>query len=185
MFKSHQDLIDWVKTTGRCLGYAIITRRSKKDASGVLAKVILMCNRGGIYKNKKSTSNRTSKKINCPFQLVGKYSKMYDSWMLRIKCEKHNHEPTLDMEGHPHADVIADADVTAVPAEDEPTFGRPFQPHRDLVLNKLQGPFLMSDSLVNCPTFHDLCFSMQIVIDLNIMLFTCREQSGSVGNMSK
>ncbi|PWA74776.1 FAR1 DNA binding domain-containing protein [Artemisia annua] len=139
VFKSHQDLIDWVKTTGRSLGYAIVTQRSKKEASGAMTKVMLMCDRGGICKNKKSTSNRTSKKINCPFQLVGKYSKMYDSWTLRVKCEKHNHEPTLDMEGHPHANVIADADVIAIPAESEPTFGRPFFMSDSLEGDHVQG----------------------------------------------
>ena len=54
------------------------------------------------------TRNKTSKKTNWPFQLVGKYLKRYGSWRLRVRCEKHNHEPALDMEGHPYAQRLSD-----------------------------------------------------------------------------
>ncbi|GKC35738.1 FAR1-related sequence 5-like protein [Tanacetum coccineum] len=93
----------WVKTKGRSLGYAIIIRRSRKEENGFISEVVLMCNHGGIDKSKNLTTDKTSKKINCPFQLVGKYSLWECGWTLQVICEKHNHEPALDMEGHPHA----------------------------------------------------------------------------------
>ncbi|GKA10322.1 FAR1-related sequence 5-like protein [Tanacetum coccineum] len=103
VFKSHEDMTDWVKTKGRSLGYAIIIRRSRKEENGFISEVVLMCNHGGIDKSKNLTTDKTSKKINCPFQLVGKYSLWECGWTLQVICEKHNHEPALDMEGHPHA----------------------------------------------------------------------------------
>ncbi|KAK1431140.1 hypothetical protein QVD17_14405 [Tagetes erecta] len=103
VFKSREDLLDWVKKVGRSLGYVIITKRSKKNSIGVVSKVGLICDRGGVYKSKSSIRKCGTKKINCPFELVGKYSKMYGGWTLGVICEKHNHEATPHMEGHPYA----------------------------------------------------------------------------------
>nr|XP_043627293.1 uncharacterized protein LOC122598879 [Erigeron canadensis] len=102
VFKSRQDLMDWVQDVGRSLGYVIVTKRSKSKR-GYMSKVNLKCDRGGIFKSKSSIRTTGSKKINCPFELVGKYYKVNDLWVLEVICEKHNHEPALDMEGHPHA----------------------------------------------------------------------------------
>ncbi|KAJ0600627.1 putative DNA helicase chromatin remodeling SNF2 family [Helianthus annuus] len=103
VFKSRQDLLDWVQKVGRSLGYVIVTKRSKTLSSGVMTKVNLMCDRGGVCKSKSSVRNRGTKKINCPFELIGKYWEMYNVWTLRVVCEKHNHEPILHMEDHPYA----------------------------------------------------------------------------------
>ena len=111
MFRSYQDLKHWVQKRGRSLGYVIVTKRSNQDKtklSSFVSKVILMCDRSGIHRNKSSTTNRTTKKTNCPFQLVAKYRKMHNYWTLRVICEKHNHEPALDMEGHPYAQRLSD-----------------------------------------------------------------------------
>lgn len=104
MFKSAQDLMEWVQNVGRSLGYVIVTRRSNTEPCGFMYKVILMCDRGGIYcqNNKNSTIQKGSKKTNCPFDLVGKYVEMYDCWKLEVICEEHNHEPTR-IEDHPFA----------------------------------------------------------------------------------
>ena len=103
MFKSHEDLIDWVQKLGRSLGYIIVTKRSKKK-QGVMSKVTLICDRGGIYRGNGSSSRHTgTKKMNCPFELVGKYSSLNGCWTLIVRCENHNHEPAEDMEGHPYA----------------------------------------------------------------------------------
>lgn len=111
MFRSHQDLKHWAQNLGRSLGYVIVTKRSKKyktKLSGCLSKVTLMCDRNGISKSTSSATNRTTKKTNCPFELVGKHMKMYNFWTLRVVCEKHNHEPALDMKGHPYAQRLSD-----------------------------------------------------------------------------
>ncbi|MFS7920928.1 putative transcription factor FAR family [Helianthus anomalus] len=104
VFKSRQDLIDWAHKVGRSLGYVIVTKRSTTLTSGVMTKIHLMCDRGGIYKCKSSNIRISgSKKTNCPFRLGGKYWKKYDVWTLRVICEDHNHEPTLHVKDHPYA----------------------------------------------------------------------------------
>lgn len=110
MFKSRQELMDWVQSVGRSLGYIIVTRRSNRKLSGVISKVILMCDRGGMYKTKSSIRRtRGTRKTNCPFELVGKYYKVHGFWTLKVKCEKHNHEPApLHMKGHPYAMRLSD-----------------------------------------------------------------------------
>ena len=104
MFNSHQDIIDWVQNVGRSLCYIIIIKRSKNNKNGVVSKVIFQCDRGGAYKSTKISSRNTgTKKINCPFGLVGKYSSVNDCWTLSVICETHNHAPALHMEGHSYA----------------------------------------------------------------------------------
>nr|XP_043630185.1 uncharacterized protein LOC122601496 [Erigeron canadensis] len=103
VFKSHQDLTDWVQNMGRSLGYVIVIKRTNARPCGYVYKIRLMCDRSGVYKNKSLVANPTSKKTNCPFELEGNYSCKYDCWKLRVICEKHNHEPALNMKGHPYA----------------------------------------------------------------------------------
>ena len=99
----------WVQNVARSLGYVIVTKRSKTKSSGYVSKVILMCDRGGVYKSrdtgitKTSTRNSVTKKINCPFELVAKHFKLYDVWTLRVIRDEHNHAPAMHMEGHPYA----------------------------------------------------------------------------------
>ena len=101
MFKSREELMEWVRNTGRSLGYAIVTKRSKTK-NGYVSKVVLMCDRGGVYKSDKDSSRETgTRKINCPFEMVGKFSKKNGSWMLKVKPGEHNHPPGEYMEGHP------------------------------------------------------------------------------------
>lgn len=109
VFKSIEDLKNWVQNVGRSLGYVIVTKRSKANV------VILKCDRGGIYKSKNiSNRNTSSKKINCPFELKGKYSKANDFWSLRVLCDMHNHEPAVDMEAHPFARRLSDVEIRLV-----------------------------------------------------------------------
>ena len=53
MFESCQDLIDWTQEMRRSFGYIIIIKQRKIRASGLLTKVLLICDRGGSYKSKK------------------------------------------------------------------------------------------------------------------------------------
>ena len=114
MFQSREDLLAWVQNVARSLGYVIVTKRSKTKSSGYVSKVILMCDRGGVYKSrdtgitKTSTRNSVTKKINCPFELVAKHFKLYDVWTLRVIRDEHNHAPAMHMEGHPYAMRLTD-----------------------------------------------------------------------------
>ncbi|KAJ0496301.1 putative transcription factor FAR family [Helianthus annuus] len=101
VFKSREELMEWVRNTRRSLGYAIVTKRSKTKHVYV-SKVVLMCDRGGVYKSVTESSKETgTRKINCPFEMVGKYSKENGYWTLKVKHGEHNHPPGEYMEGHP------------------------------------------------------------------------------------
>ncbi|KAJ0800120.1 putative methylmalonate-semialdehyde dehydrogenase [Helianthus annuus] len=101
VFKSREEFMEWVRNTGRSLGYAIVTKRSKTK-HGYVYKVVLMCDRGGVYKSVKDSSKETgTRKINCPFEMVGKFSKENVSLTLKVKPGEHNHPPGEYMEGHP------------------------------------------------------------------------------------
>jgi len=95
--------MEWVQNIARGIGYVIITRRSRTRPSGYVYKVVLMCDRGGVYKSVKETRETGSKKTNCPFELIGTYTKKTDSWALSVKRDEHNHPPAQYMEGHPFA----------------------------------------------------------------------------------
>ncbi|KAJ9538874.1 hypothetical protein OSB04_031607 [Centaurea solstitialis] len=80
-----------------------------------MSKATLICDHGGPYRGNGSSSRHTgTKKINCPFELVGKYSPLNGCWTLTVKCENHNHEPAEDMEGHPYAMRLTENEVRLV-----------------------------------------------------------------------
>lgn len=99
MFSTREILMEWVQNQARSLGYVIIIKRSKTKASGYVSKIILVCDRSGVYKGTSSRDTGT-KKINCPFELVANYYKTYDFWTLTVKNGEHNHQPAMFMEGH-------------------------------------------------------------------------------------
>lgn len=117
VFHSREDLIEWVQQVGRSIGYVIIIKRSVKKPSGVMSRVCFMCDRGGVYRsNKISSRNTTTKKINCPFELIGKYEKVHNWWTLRVVCETHNHDHAqhIHMKGHPYAMRLSENEVQLV-----------------------------------------------------------------------
>ncbi|KAL4563414.1 hypothetical protein LXL04_027455 [Taraxacum kok-saghyz] len=116
MFKSRDELVEWTQNTTYSLGYVIVTRRSKAYVNGFVYKVILICDRGREYKATNTIRASGSKKINCNFQLEGKYSKEYNHWMLKVICDEHNHPPAQHLEGHPFARRLS-ADETRLVAD--------------------------------------------------------------------
>ena len=86
-----------------------------------------------VYTEVKGGSTR---KFNCPFQLVGKYSNMCNSWTLRVICEEQNHEPSLDMEGHPYAMRLFDNETRLV----VDLLRKGVKPHATLLRLKEQNP---------------------------------------------
>ncbi|XP_071740326.1 uncharacterized protein [Rutidosis leptorrhynchoides] len=120
VFKSRKELTDWVQNVGRSLGYIIITKRSStyNSRGGVTCKVTLMCDHCGIYDSQSSQMNsKLTKNINCPFKLVGETSNLgSDSWILRVICEEHNHEPAgvHVIKSHPFAMRLSDNETRLV-----------------------------------------------------------------------
>nr|KAJ0199010.1 hypothetical protein LSAT_V11C600320760 [Lactuca sativa] len=94
VFRSLEDLKNWVQNIARSQGYVIVTKRLKATTFGFKSKVFLCCDRSGIPRSK----NAKTKKFNCPFELIAKYLKAQDGWKLQVVRDDHNHEPSIYME---------------------------------------------------------------------------------------
>ncbi|KAL6541943.1 hypothetical protein OROGR_011429 [Orobanche gracilis] len=106
VFETREELMDWVQTTARNLGYVIVIQRTKKTVLGFVKNVYLMCDRGGEYKSaSQSTTLSGTKKCGCPFQLIAKYSHdpTHSGWKINVICDIHNHDPAIFLEGHAFA----------------------------------------------------------------------------------
>ncbi|KAD4889091.1 hypothetical protein E3N88_21164 [Mikania micrantha] len=99
-FMSHDELVAWVKSRAVDNGYIVVTARSKKKGD-VVKKVWLVCDRGGEHKAVATCRRSGSKKIGCPFKLVGVYNEKRLVWQLEVRNDEHNHEAAQHLEGHP------------------------------------------------------------------------------------
>nr|KAJ0214397.1 hypothetical protein LSAT_V11C400200350 [Lactuca sativa] len=61
---------------------------------------LFLCVRGGVPSPETSTKNTGSRKTNCAFEIFACYYKSNDVWRLKVKHDKHNHEPAMYMEGY-------------------------------------------------------------------------------------
>ncbi|KAL6584040.1 hypothetical protein OROMI_003329 [Orobanche minor] len=113
VFGSREDMMNWVKNTAYSLGYVIVTQRSKKYKNSLIKKLFFMCDRSGKPGGSKSSRNTSTKKTDCPFKLVGKYSLKDHYWTIRVVCNQHNH-PTLHLDGHAYARRLSDDDFCLV-----------------------------------------------------------------------
>ncbi|KAC9774265.1 hypothetical protein E3N88_45276 [Mikania micrantha] len=88
------------KSRGVDNGYIVVTARSKKKGD-VVKKVWLVCDRSGEHKTVATRRSSGSKKIGCPFKLVGVYNEKRLVWQLEVRNDEHNHEAAQHLEGHP------------------------------------------------------------------------------------
>lgn len=99
-----EELVGWVKSRGFDNGYVIVTGRSKKSSKdGIVNKVWLMCDRGGKHNSIATKRRSGTKKMGCPFKLVGLYDADRLVWNLHVRDDDHTHAPAQHMEGHPYA----------------------------------------------------------------------------------
>ncbi|KAD6795600.1 hypothetical protein E3N88_06496 [Mikania micrantha] len=83
-FMSEEALVGWVKSRALDNGYIVVKRRTKKSkTTGSVIKVWLMCDRGGEHNSIAILRRSGSKKIGCPFQLIGLYNEVRESWKLQ------------------------------------------------------------------------------------------------------
>ncbi|KAG5017091.1 hypothetical protein JHK85_023227 [Glycine max] len=112
-FQDREDLIKHVRDFGANQGYVVTIKKSRKDR-----RVILGCDRGGVYRNRrkidesKRKRKATSRLINCPFEAIGK--KEDDAWVLTVKNGDHNHEPLKDMSEHPYSRRFTEEEVRQI-----------------------------------------------------------------------
>lgn len=112
-FGNREELITYVREFGASQGYVVTIKKSKRDR-----RVILGCDRGGVYRNrhkveeKKRKRKASSRLINCPFEVVGK--KDDDEWVLTVKHGEHNHEALRDMSEHPYSRRFTEEEVAQI-----------------------------------------------------------------------
>ncbi|XP_012454728.1 methylmalonate-semialdehyde dehydrogenase [acylating], mitochondrial [Gossypium raimondii] len=113
IFQDREELIEHVRDFGASQGYVVTIKKSRKDR-----RVILGCDRGGIYRNRRKIDESKRKRkacsrlINCPFEAIGK--KEDDSWVLTIKNGEHNHEPLKDMSEHPYSRRFTEEEIRQI-----------------------------------------------------------------------
>ncbi|KAD5508370.1 hypothetical protein E3N88_16073 [Mikania micrantha] len=96
---SEESLIGWVKGREIDNGYIVAKRRTEKSkTTDSVIKVWLMCDRGGERNSIAIFRRSGSKKIDCPFQLIGLYNEVRESWKLQVINDNHNHEPAQNLE---------------------------------------------------------------------------------------
>ena len=76
MFTSRKSLVDWAQQKGRGIKTIVVTRKSDQGTSTKKARVVLGCERGGVFRDrhpKKGRKKRDSstKKCDCPFAIRG------------------------------------------------------------------------------------------------------------------
>ncbi|KAD2139051.1 hypothetical protein E3N88_30247 [Mikania micrantha] len=96
----HDELVAWMKSRAVNNSYIVVTARSKKKGD-VVKKVWLVCNRSGEHKTVATRRRSGSKKIGCPFKMVGVYNEKRLVWQLEVRNDEHNHEAAQHLEGHP------------------------------------------------------------------------------------
>lgn len=117
-FVDREELIQHVGEYAVSQGYVVTIKQSKRDRV-----VILGCDRGGVYRNRRKTVDESSTEhtrrrktgsrlTNCPFEAVGK--KDDGLWVLTIRNGTHNHEPLKDISEHPSARRFTEREVLLI-----------------------------------------------------------------------
>ncbi|XP_035845394.1 uncharacterized protein LOC118491604 [Helianthus annuus] len=106
VFATLHELKNWAYKTEIAKGYVIVTQRTVtkgEDSSARTVKIWLQCDRGGTCKSKATVRRSGSKKIGCPFKMIGKLDASSGNWSLVVKQKDHNHEHAVFLEGHAFA----------------------------------------------------------------------------------
>ncbi|XP_002518342.2 methylmalonate-semialdehyde dehydrogenase [acylating], mitochondrial isoform X1 [Ricinus communis] len=117
-FIDREELIQHVGDFAVSQGYVVTIKQSKRDRV-----VILGCDRGGVYRNRRKAAEESSAErirkrksgsrlTNCPFECVGK--KDDGLWILTIKNGTHNHEPLKDISEHPTARRFSEEEIRLI-----------------------------------------------------------------------
>lgn len=117
-FVDREELIQHVGDFAVSQGYVVTIKQSKRERV-----VVLGCDRGGVYRNRKKADEETSAErkrrkrsgsrlTNCPFEAVGK--KDDGLWVLTIKNGTHNHEPLKDITEHPSARRFSESEIVLI-----------------------------------------------------------------------
>ncbi|XP_038701973.1 uncharacterized protein LOC119998678 isoform X2 [Tripterygium wilfordii] len=112
-FEDREELIRYVREFGADQGYVVTIKKSRKDR-----RVILGCDRGGVYRNRRKIDETKRKRkacsrlINCPFEAIGK--KDDDVWVLTVKNGEHNHEALKHISEHPYSRRFSEEEISQI-----------------------------------------------------------------------
>ncbi|WCJ18196.1 Malonate-semialdehyde dehydrogenase [Euphorbia peplus] len=117
-FVDREELIQHVGDFAVSQGYVVTIKQSKRDRV-----VILGCDRGGVYRNRRKAAEESSadhcrkrktgsRLTNCPFEVMGK--KDDGLWVLTVKNGTHNHEPLKDISEHPSARRFSETEIQSI-----------------------------------------------------------------------
>ncbi|KAJ0870310.1 putative transcription factor FAR family [Helianthus annuus] len=111
-FSSRKELVRWVQDTAKDNGYLIVTKRSNKRGENY--KIWFQCTFGGEHKSVATQRKTGSKKIGCPFEMIGFSESSGSVWRIEVTKAKHNHTPIENFEGHAYARRLSSEDKKLV-----------------------------------------------------------------------
>ncbi|XP_028070698.1 PKS-NRPS hybrid synthetase CHGG_01239-like [Camellia sinensis] len=111
VFKSKNELLNWVREVGKRNGSVIVIKTSDYGGGKERPRMYLACERSGQYratKKLKHDSNNTSritgtKKCGYLFDMRAHRFTTHDEWTLTVVCRLHNHPPAEHLKGHSYA----------------------------------------------------------------------------------
>ncbi|KAK4789647.1 hypothetical protein SAY86_016951 [Trapa natans] len=118
-FVDREELIKYVGEFALSQGYIVTIKQSKRDKV-----VVLGCDRGGVYRNRRKVVDESSevqntrqrktcsRLTNCPFEAVGK--KDEGLWVLTVRNGAHNHDPISNIAEHPSARRLSENEVLLI-----------------------------------------------------------------------
>lgn len=101
LFPGREEMITAAKAFAEQNGYALVIGHSTGGATGDKAKVWLVCELAGIYRNRHKLKpddrkrNRASRKTDCQMKVLGTKSEFGHEWLLQVKTPVHNHGPIV------------------------------------------------------------------------------------------
>lgn len=102
VFATREELIEWARNVAKGLKFSIVIEHSDNGGNNRKKKLVLGCERGGVYKpsKKKLKFEATgTRKCQCPFRLRGHFHATND-WHLTVVSGKHNHPLDKVLDGH-------------------------------------------------------------------------------------
>ncbi|KAJ0441648.1 putative transcription factor FAR family [Helianthus annuus] len=111
-FSSCKELVRWVQDTTKDNGYLIVIKRSNKRGENY--KIWSQCTLGGEHKSIATQRKTGSKKIGCPFEMIGFSESSRSVWRIEVMKAKHNHTPIENLEGHAYARRLSSEDKKLV-----------------------------------------------------------------------
>lgn len=118
VFNSREELVEWIRDTGKRNGLVIVIKKSDVGGDGRRPRITFACERSGAYRRKyaegqtpKRPKTTGTKKCGCPFLLKGHKLDTDDDWILKVVCGVHNHPVTQHVEGHSYAGRLTEQEA--------------------------------------------------------------------------